>query len=71
MKKNSIAPCKDCTDRVQGCHAKCERYGAWKAERAERRALEAEERAKYGLFLAYVSDSARRCRKAKRERDNK
>lgn len=71
MTRNSISPCKDCGDRAQGCHGKCERYNGWKAEQAERRALEAGERAKYGQFLAYVSDSARRCRKVKRERDNK
>ena len=30
------APCKDCPDRVIGCHSNCERYKAF------RRALEAE-----------------------------
>lgn len=29
-------PCvKDCPDRQPGCHAKCEKYLAWKAEREE------------------------------------
>ena len=29
-------PCvKDCPDRTPGCHAKCEKYLAWKAEREE------------------------------------
>ena len=23
-------PCRNCEDRHQGCHAKCERYGAWR-----------------------------------------
>ena len=25
-------PCRDCPDRVIGCHAKCERHAAWKVE---------------------------------------
>lgn len=29
MMKN---PCKDCPDRYPGCHAKCEKYKAWKKE---------------------------------------
>lgn len=24
------APCKDCPDRVLGCHSKCERYSEYK-----------------------------------------
>lgn len=26
-----IAPCKDCPDRHQGCHAECARYAEWSA----------------------------------------
>ena len=26
------APCKDCTDRYQGCHDKCNGYAEWKAK---------------------------------------
>ena len=25
-------PCKNCPDRVIGCHAKCEKHAAWKAD---------------------------------------
>lgn len=25
-------PCRGCEERSVECHAKCERYGAWKAE---------------------------------------
>ena len=36
-------PCKDCKDRILGCHAKCKRYLAAKAksekEKAEKRRL--------------------------------
>lgn len=28
--KQPNAPCKNCSDRVVGCHAKCEKYIAWK-----------------------------------------
>ena len=30
MKLNS--PCKDCPDRVVGCHGKCEKYKAYRVE---------------------------------------
>lgn len=30
-------PCKDCQDRVSGCHAKCERYQDWVAQKEERK----------------------------------
>lgn len=26
------APCKGCTERHAGCHDRCEKYKAWKAE---------------------------------------
>ena len=26
------APCKDCPDRSQGCHARCEKYAAFHAD---------------------------------------
>lgn len=36
-----VAPCKDCKDRVLGCHSKCEKYIAFKMdsekEKQERR----------------------------------
>ena len=34
---NSNAPCKQCTDRFAGCHAKCDKYGVWKNEINNRR----------------------------------
>lgn len=30
---NIIAPCKDCPDRTAHCHAKCDKYNAWKSRR--------------------------------------
>lgn len=27
------SPCKDCPDRILGCHGRCERYKAFRAER--------------------------------------
>lgn len=35
MKK--AAPCIDCTEREIGCHARCERYGAYARERSSER----------------------------------
>lgn len=33
-----MTPCYKCEDRHQHCHAKCERYAKWDAERAELKA---------------------------------
>lgn len=33
-----INTCKDCPDRYPGCHGKCARYGAAKAEHARKQA---------------------------------
>ena len=30
MFSNEKSPCKDCPDRVLGCHGTCERYAAFK-----------------------------------------
>lgn len=27
-----IAPCKDCPDRIPGCHDSCDRYKEWKSQ---------------------------------------
>ena len=40
----SKAPCYNCTERTVGCHATCERYLAWSAERRE--AVESEWRSR-------------------------
>lgn len=32
------APCKDCPDRSQGCHARCEKYAAFHADNERRKA---------------------------------
>ena len=34
--KNSIAPCMNCTDRVEGCHSVCKRYKEWSANEEAR-----------------------------------
>ena len=28
----TICPCKDCSERYQGCHGKCSRYTEWRSE---------------------------------------
>ena len=38
-----MTPCKDCKDRTEKCHGKCERYREWKKE--HEKAMQ--ERAKY------------------------
>lgn len=36
------APCKDCPDRVVGCHSKCEKYISFRKQRDEMLAKKAE-----------------------------
>lgn len=36
MRRN---PCKNCEDRVPGCHGTCEHYIAWKAAREEEKEI--------------------------------
>lgn len=32
----SKPPCKDCADRIPGCHSMCERYKVWKGDLEEK-----------------------------------
>lgn len=32
MRDNIKTPCRDCKDRVVGCHSVCDRYMEWKKE---------------------------------------
>lgn len=54
-------PCRDCAERAQGCHSKCEVYKAWRAEYSE---AAADLRRRYNSdSLGVLIDSARRSRK--------
>lgn len=55
MMKNK-PPCKDCPDRSVRCHAECERYKAFTAEREEIRAEKGRNRA----FRRYKIDNYNR-----------
>lgn len=47
---SSDTPCKDCTDRVLGCHGHCEKYAAFRAETERVKALVKEQKDKYRDF---------------------
>lgn len=36
-------PCRDCPDRVIGCHIHCERHAAWKVEHEKAKAVHKEQ----------------------------
>lgn len=59
-------PCQNCESREVGCHAACERYKAFKEERAEQKRKVTEYRKKHAevgkLRGAYVNDSTARKR---------
>lgn len=41
--------CKDCTERVVGCHATCERYQKFVAENERKRELMRQDKMKYAI----------------------
>lgn len=62
-----VPPCKDCADRVLGCHAGCEKYHAFREEvnafnreqhRQHRRFVQANQT----MWDAYIRDGAKRRR---------
>lgn len=56
-----IAPCKDCPDRVVGCHGKCEKYQAYRVEVDELKLERAKKNYEHDPVNAYL-----RTRKVKR-----
>jgi hypothetical protein len=55
------APCKDCSDRHQGCHCECEKYKVFRKERDELNALKHEANEKYyNRFARYNESLAKR-----------
>lgn len=49
-------PCRDCTDRVQGCHGRCEKYSTWQTSHAR----EIENRSRYHEADATTVQGVRR-----------
>lgn len=52
-----IAPCKNCTDRVVGCHSTCEKYLAFQKERE----LVREKKYKDYCLTSAIIESKLRC----------
>ena len=59
------APCKDCPDRSQGCHARCERYAAFYAVNERRKAAN---RADIDAQAAVIEGGLRRMSEYKKGR---
>ena len=62
------APCKDCPDRVPGCHSRCERYATYSAAHArelenKNRYLDAESATVRGVYRMQARNPARRKKK--------
>lgn len=59
-------PCQNCESREVGCHATCERYKAFKGERAEQKKKVAEYRKEHSHLLLnknYIAESTLRKRR--------
>lgn len=46
-------PCKDCTDRVIGCHANCDSYKKWTEERNAHNKVIFDAKQKQQIYLEY------------------
>lgn len=53
-------PCKECEERFEACHDKCERYAEWRAEFMERKEKIREGRGKEYTSKAVWSKSMRK-----------
>lgn len=59
------APCKDCQDRVVGCHSNCECYTAWKKKHDEEHELIIQKRKTEGDLLHRRNEAIRKFKHAK------
>lgn len=48
------SPCKDCPDRVVGCHGKCEKYKAYRVEVDKLRVARAEKSYEHDPVNCYL-----------------
>lgn len=53
-----INPCKDCTERKQGCHSQCEKYKEWKTAHEEENKIIAEARKQQWAIANYEFNKA-------------
>lgn len=47
----NIAPCKDCTDRVLGCHSHCKKYLSYTEENERRKEAHRKECNEYASIM--------------------
>jgi hypothetical protein len=65
MTSNIKCPCKDCADRLVGCHSTCEKYKEYKQLLSELPKDKRED-----VYLSYFANVIFRERKKKNERNN-
>ena len=67
MRINNSPPCHGCEDRICGCHAKCERFKAWKQEfQKKKEALEGHQMRERMLNDFYVAGVEKQIKKSGR-----
>ena len=65
-----LSPCKDCSDRVVGCHSSCDKYKQYRSELDEfkaKRAADKDERA----FASDIKGAVKRLSAHKRGSDRR
>ena len=65
-----ITPCKDCTDRYENCHSKCDQYKAWRSELDAEREKMIEVKVKNADLVRRRNDAIRKVKRDHRSHRN-
>lgn len=56
-------PCFKCLDRHKECHAKCEKYSAWKSDRESKRTIINENKQQENSYYSYLGKTIKKIKK--------
>lgn len=63
-----IAPCKECKEHAQNCHAVCKKYKVWKIEDDKRKAEYTKKRKEAGIYVSYAKQSRENMRTRRKKK---
>lgn len=63
-----VAPCKECKEHRQNCHAICEIYKEWKAEDDKRKEEFKKKKRETGDYIAYAQQTMRNMQKRRKKK---
>lgn len=59
----TVCPCRDCSERQCGCHAKCEKYKGWRKEFDDQKKANLQCKNEYRRLNEYEVNKTRRLKK--------